>query len=898
MMEEFLRQGRQKYFLKLGKNRLSPVLEASTVLGLDYSQLVFNDSIGTLSPFFFCFPDKKAASLWMSITLLTNYFLDDYITSNNNVNIDLENGDLVDIYGSTLRFIRTDFQTGKLIFSTSDLPGGLKIPSTIKSIIKRTKNSRVNTHAHYKKAKRVLKENRNAISKVLEPDESVIINEQVLKSKVLLISGRGNGKSFRELLNTNEIEGEKLSKVFPENKNLLLKPDLEIYKNVSTSNYQNESRNFFKMFGKFIEQNEEPELIQDLKNLEKILKKDHTITSEFHYEFTTFCNELELDNYPKLKFVESKYPGFRELIPSNLKAVVVNDIQCVTEYKKTIDYFLEKKIPVIIVSDRKIQNTKEFGTYKYLFDSNPHFFRINWNKKKIESLKKCEASETEYLDKSLWEQCKRYCDQKIQIKIFDGTTIDENLSILQKKISDLDEFEILKKTFFKCLYPALYAIKNSSTINSSVESLIHEFKLYYDTVAPILDNDLRNTISLTIDSALEGSKNTKEIQLSVNSFSIVLSKEGDDSVFIPVDTNTNLLPSSTMERIEFTGFPYNEYSGQYLLNATFEHFIPDISILCWPNEARLTYGFLQRRLLAGYFQDKLPETNHFNKQDLIASIQDVEKEVDCSLIMEGDVKEGSIEQEEILQKTHSYKYSGYSRSSNNNSNSLVKCDIVNFVDNAFMFLPKGAKILSEKEIDNGKTKITNLFFSELAIGLRIFKFKKDRTAYREIAKKDNYINECFQKLELWKRAIEKMYESCSGDLEEVERVLKEVQNTSSIEGSNPSRSNIRRWLFDDEIIAPDTKNLELILTAINNSEIDHKLEELTDAYRAVLSFTIGLSSQIKKSIRNELNKKAVQDDSFLITIQETPVMVETKTISGLEKNEMLIEYSETRKILC
>lgn len=897
-MEEFLRQGRQKYFLKLGKNRLSPVLEASTILGLDYSQLVFNDCIATLSPFFFCLPDKKAASLWMSITLLTNYFLDDYITSNNNVDIDLENGDLVDIYGSTLRFIRTDFQTGKLIFSTSDLPGGLKIPSTIKSIIKRTKNSRVNTHAHYKKAKRVLKENRNAISKVLEPDESVIINEQVLKSKVLLISGRGNGKSFRELLNTNEIEGEKLSKVFPENKNLLLKPDLEIYKDVSTSNYQNESRNFFKMFRNFIEQNEEPELMQDLKNLEQILKKDQSITSEFHYEFTIFCNELELDNYPKLKFVESKYPGFRELIPSNLKAVVVNDIQCVTEYKNTIDYFLENKIPVIIVSDRKIQNTKELGTYKYLFDSNPHFFRINWNKKKIESLKKCEATETEYLDKSLWQQCKRYCDQKIKIEIFNSTIIDKNLSIIQKEISDLDEFEILKKKFFKCLYPALYAIKNSSTINSSIESLIQEFKSYYDTIAPVLDNDLSTRISVTIDSALEGSKNTKEIQLGVNSFSITLFKEGDDSIFIPVDSNTNVLPSSTMEKIEFTGFPYNEYSGQYLLNATFDHFIPDISILCWPNEARLTHGFLKRRLLAGYFQDKLPEITNFKKQDLIASILDVEKEVDCSLIIADDVKEGSTEQEEILQKTHSYKYAGYSRTSDTSSNSLVKCDVINFIDDAFMFLPKGAKVLSEKEIDNGKTRLSNLSFSELTSGLRIFKFKKDRTAYREIAKKDKHINECFQKLESWKRAIEKLYVSCSKDLEKVERKLIEVQNKSSIVGSNPNRGNIRRWMFDDEIIAPDTRNLELILTAINKSEIDHKLEELTDAYRAVLSFTIGLSSQIKKSIKYELNKNPIQDDSFMITIKGTSILVETKTISALEKNDMLIEYSETRKILC
>ena len=452
--------------------------------------------------------------------------------------------------------------------------------------------------------------------------------------------------------------------------------------------------------------------------------------------------------------------------------------------------------------------------------------------------------------------------------------------------------------FFKCLYPALYAIKNSSSVNSSIVNLIHDFKSYYDTISPILDNDLNNAISVTIGSALERSKNTKEINLGFDSFSIALYKEGDDRIFIPVGSKDIVLPSSTMERIQFTGFPYNEYSGQYLLNATFDHFIPDISILCWPNEARLTYGFLKRRLLAGYFQDKLPEINHFNMQDYISSMQDVEKEVDSSLIMSGVVKEGSKEQEEILEKTHSYKYAGYSKSNSSYSNSLVKCDIINFIDDSFMFLPKSAKILTEKEIDNGRTSILNLSFNELVIGLRIFKFKKDTTAYREIARKDRYVNQCFYKLGLWKQALEKLYESCSRDLAEVERILTDFQFKNSIEGSNPTRGNIRRWLFDDEIIAPDKKNLELILAAENLHGINYKLEELNEAYRTVLSFTIGLSSQIKKSIKYELNKSAIQNDSFMITIKGISILVETKAISGLEKNDMLIEYSETRKILC
>ena len=58
-MNKMLAATKGKYFLKLGNHTLSPVLEASTVLGLDYCEKISSNKLDILSPTFFAFLIKN-----------------------------------------------------------------------------------------------------------------------------------------------------------------------------------------------------------------------------------------------------------------------------------------------------------------------------------------------------------------------------------------------------------------------------------------------------------------------------------------------------------------------------------------------------------------------------------------------------------------------------------------------------------------------------------------------------------------------------------------------------------------------------------------------------------------------------------------------------------------------
>lgn len=115
---------------------------------------------------------------------------------------------------------------------------------------------------------------------------------------------------------------------------------------------------------------------------------------------------------------------------------------------------------------------------------------------------------------------------------------------------------------------------------------------------------------------------------------------------------------------------------------------------------------------------------------------------------------------------------------------------------------------------------------------------------------------------------------------------------------NPIKSSIQRWLYDDEFICPRTQNLKIILLTAKVENFDQKLNELENAFREVNSYTISLSSNIKKNIINQLTSKNLTNDKFSVNIHGNEIKVETRTISSLIKNEIEIDYHNTRKILC
>lgn len=890
-MKELLESVGKKHFINLGEYKFSPIMEASSGIALEYCNLIKKDK-SYKNPFFLCFPEKREASLWTSISILTNFFYEDFIL--NEVNgIKFKKGDKVKIYDCIAEIEKIVEEKVYLKFKDQ---GGIPIKKTLQSQISLAPSNRaLSLWKTYTKSLRESKIKRNSISKILEPNESVIINQNNLDSKVLLITGRGNVNIFIDFLNKIKIYDEPLSKIFSLKKNLVISSDLKTYKDIFNNDKEKQLNEFKEFLNKLFEIVQINEAKLKIDNLIKLLLEEQKISQEFDDKFTALIFEFE-SQISQLKFLEKKYPGIQDDLPIKLRAVIINDINQINEYQNTIKGFLEKSIPVIFISNRIVDNINEIDFYKRLFNDNPEYFRINWNRKKIEALAMYDK-DINYLDTELWTQCKRHAAQQIQINVSYPNELDIATPKLLQYIKELDHFETLQKAFYSYFYPALYALKNSLKTNENAKELILEFKKIFDNVKKTgIRPEIVQEIEKVIQVASDFRFNTKYYNSDTNIFSNESTISSQKTINIPLEKIKINIPTSNSENIVFTGYPYNEYSSKYLLNSICLDFVPNIKIICWPNEASLTHGYIKRRIKGGYFHDHLSGIATLKNEYLLKNEIDFENEIDTFLHIDNSIKKDNL-QEENLEYLHTFKYKGYGVQNEGEHSSTVKCDIINFDNGSFMFLPKQSSVLTQT-VDSPKTIIRETKFNDLNIGYKIFKYKKDRSAYREISKNDKNIKNCFEKLESWKTALENLFNLSNSNIEDLEKLLLETKLRHNLGEANPIKASIQRWLFDDEFICPRIPNLKVILLAANVNNFEDKTIELENAFREVSSYTISLSSNIKKSIINQLTSKTSIEDTFSVSIHGNEIKVETRIISSLVKNEMEIDYRNTRKILC
>jgi hypothetical protein len=253
--------------------------------------------------------------------------------------------------------------------------------------------------------------------------------------------------------------------------------------------------------------------------------------------------------------------------------------------------------------------------------------------------------------------------------------------------------------------------------------------------------------------------------------------------------------------------------------------------------------------------------------------------------------------ERNLEELTEFKYKGYTSAKNDGSTFSVNCDILNFDDQSFLFLPRGSKILAQIEGIDGNPKIRNALFPELHTGAKIFKYKKDKPSYREIARHNQVVKKAFNVLELWKKILLEIYENADKDIDKVVDVLNQANMKYRLKGS-PMRYNIQRWIFDDEIISPDTPNIEMILLAASVEDVSKMVKELSLAYKTVVSFTIGLSTKVKRGILNHIVKKKMGESTdFEILVEGSKFEINCRSIASLERSGIEIDYHYTRKIL-
>ncbi len=900
-MRNILDSINKKNHVKLGRYTFSPLMELSAGIVLSYCDDLVTDKCKKV-PLVLCFPEKKGAALWTSLLLLTNSFLEDYIDSVVD-GIDYKKGDKVKIYGSICEvgYISDDRIELKFKNHTftilKDERDNLK--RLINGMSRVPKNRALNKHTKFLEGKRQIKINRNPISKILIPNDAEIINQANLDSKVLLIAGRGNIKAFHELLNDSVFYEEKLSKTFGLGKNLIIKPDLKTYVHLFSKEVKLKLDSFAKSLIKFSEIVCNNAYVKETVSVfMDRLDSEEGISEDFEIDFLSFIEEYEGEFEEQLKFIMNKFPGVKEALPTKLKAVVLNDISQIEEYSETINGFLARRIPVVVVSNRNVSTVNDIEFYSRLFSNNPDYYRINWNRKKILGLIECTA-ESSFIDRELWEQSKRYASQLIKINVIEGCELDVIIGQLLKEVKELDEFEILQKAFYKYFYPALYALKNSNNKTEEVTHLISEFKIVFDGIKGNgLPSSVIAIIQKGIDIAYNFESNTKIYNPANKIFSNNLSPLDSVDFYIPSDVRKKNLPTSNKSKLIFTGYPYQEYSGKFLLNSACVDFIPDIEILCWPNEGSLTKNYLTRRLKAGYFTDYLDEKLNFPPKFLLNKKSEFIIEIDSFLTTNSDIPE-DIDHESNLSYLHTFKYKGYSSSGEHAFK--VRCNTLNFKDGSFLFLPKKSSILAEIEYEKDNIKIANLKFSDLSCGLRVFKYQKDRSLFKQIAKKNNELKKAYENLEFWRLKLAELFAHCNHIVNDLFRLLCEAQVKYDLQDAKPTKTNLRNWLFDEDMIMPDRANVKLILCAASCSEdkVENQIDKLHESYLMIKAHRRHLSSVIKKTITQQfVNSSIIQEARINIEIEEINISVDVKTIERLDQSDLEIEYHHTRKILC
>ena len=908
-----------KYHLQLGDYKFSPMLMLTAGASLEYCKLIKDDS-GSKEPFVFCFPEKKAAALWTAVSILTNYFLVDYVNTGDE-GVELRLGNKVFIYGCIAQIER--FEKDSIILKFKD-QGGLKLNARLKPQLSvAPPNRSLNLLKQYRKARGEVKAKRNPISKILEPSSDIIVNQKNLTSKVLLVAGRGQVKKFHEFLETVEIYGEKLGKVFPEGKNLIIAADLKKYKcTVNIRDESNESE-FIRKLNKALELPKFEEILDPLQTLLDIYNEKGEISEEFDDQFNDLISEA-IEDIPELKILKENYPGISEIVSNDFRAVIINDIQQLLDYPDTIRAFLNANIPVLVFADRKVISVEDINAFQNLFDQRSNAYRLNWNKKKISSLisysngldnieliinedrayyyidpdsgNKIPWIEDFYIDQALWDQAMRYEDQSIRILTYPGSQLDTIFPKIWKSIKLLDEFEILQKSFYNNLYPAIFALKNSAASCLSITELITRFKTDLLSVVNQIPSDVSEDLMNIIELFEAYKGNKKGIVYTQDTFSINVPLDFDKSFTIPVNTGFTNIPSNKTQSIVFTGYPFKESSCKYLINSVSEFFVPDIEIKCWPTEASLTYNYLKRRIEGGYFFDNLPSIIPVDDSLTLKTESDIQTEIDSYLRIDKGL-EDDYELEKHLESVDLFKYKGYQSSSESSADWKVKCDVLNFDDGSFMFLKKGSSILCLSDDLKGGSKVlkknTDQFFS----GDIIFRYIKDRGALVEISKSDSIVSQSYEELEYWREVLQGMFLENNSNSKSLEDFLRHAKETLSLEG-NPAHYNLNRWLFDDEIISPDQDNLTLILRAAEVPDIEERLAKLRIAYKIATAHRISLSTRIKKDIAKKIARIHDLGDGFQIKIDGEFIDVETRTISTVDLNGVIVDYHNTRKILC
>lgn len=924
-MKEYLLKAKKRYYLNLGKKEFSPVVLASTGITLDYSTEIQNS--GKIQPLLITFPTRENSALWMTVQYLVNEFFKDYIYQSENriKELNLKSGDLIEIFSTTAVFKKIDNSSKELVMGFSD---GAEAYTSMQNVqfINLARKKRVNKYVQYRKKKDEFLGKSKALTQILSLDMNP--NFGALKSKVILISGRGKAGHFRKQLRETLVYDEQLSETILLDRNLLISPDFECFSGSVNSGSEKNTEFFCKAvkqsLASFSAEDSDLQLAANscLDLLDTSLK-----TKRFVDSYESFYGRLLLDSKYhsisiRLQNLYKYHPGIEDDLINDVSAVFVNDLKLFQENPKTVNYLLGHKIPVFVISDRVISEFKDLDIYTKIFDNESFkdVFRFNWDKNKITSLELELDNGAKYIDYSNNNSFCRFVDQRIEIKKLPFNEFDQVFNSIETRsfLSSIEDYELLQKAYYQILRPLLYSIKNSVDRPDSIK-LINSLEVF---------NKCFNSSSCGLNEKVKESISESLNKLKLYILSGEQPKEyfenTDDLLFqdISVDNTNFLIPiesedhnsmhhndvSSESNKIVFIGYPYREYSYKFIDQSIFKKLIPSVKFVLNQCEANLTANFLRRKISSGYFLEHFPDCIDELNQYKIGNegkLNDLLNETITFIQEHNEVEdieeESTVAFEEFEQMLNELRYSGYKGSSNPGDSTdeyLLNSNVLHFENGSYVFLPHRWRILTIKEsitghIESRLCKIDDVSIGDVAVIVDVS--RKSITKYLDGSEA---LSSDLKILDSWRTLLNE-YMSKYDNVSELVSRLKIVNNKMDIGGS-PKNYNVLRWLHDDMMLAPDYNNLMMVLALKYPKEkLSQKANNILSARKLILNAKNRLDRAIENKVTEMIGVSHYSlDDNFSIEVQGIEVKGKKNEIVGIEKRlDLKIEYHSTNKFL-
>jgi len=856
-------------------------------------------------PFHLNFPDKQDSALWLSVAILRNFLLDDYVNQPKDrvTELNIKIGEKIEIFGAIAVF--KGLRGNNLLLKFSDQNTPIGISKKLTEYINRTPKRSINKYSLFYKKKKNAKEGRNAISKLLEPNEPILINNKILKSKVLVIAGRGNTGRFTNRLRQENLYKTSLYDLFNCGENLIIKPDLEDFAFITKKENSDNEKKFEQYFLKFIDEiiQEFPNRKNDIKDLELKVRNRQYRNRAFLDKSEEILEESEPDSKFR-KLIEIYYPGIKDKLPTHLKSVIINDITLLDTYHGIVKELINRKIPVLVISNKFIEDKKALSFFSNYFGINGYDLRINWNKRKISTLKEIKTDNKDILDAKLWRKCLKYSNQNVLIKTTTPHPADPLIIELWKDLSKIEGQERLKKAYWQYFNPLTYSFKNSIGWKFYHNILLDGFLSVFEEIKFTLDDSLVSKFYEVINLLKNYKLSFKSFDINDNLLKqrIVLT---DRTISFPYWDYQYVFAENidiTLNQLTFPGYPLNEPINKYLSDVISEHVVENIKLVCWPNEARITYRYVKNRLKAGYFSDNFPKNWMIPDELVLRNDKDINDEIDEFLIFDHDdqikLDEDISEiDEETLKKISSFKYSSYQANSSSNSDGKVVCNIIDLEQGKFMFLPKKSSVLAKIETEGNKFHIRKLKIDDLNVGDEIFQYELSRHILRKLSKIADQNDDIFKELYIWKNSLNKSFKEHDYNINKLLLTFKKINNENQLNAS-PTYSNLRNWIYDEDILSPEEQNLKMILLADTNPQLITNFQSIYDAYKKASSLSRKISTEIKKLIVKKLNSFDLENrKEFDIKLFGIDMHIEFRKIRDLQKTDIEIEYQHTRKII-